>query len=805
LLRLYTVRGLDFVGDTPETIGARMLQANQALKSLVGPWTLHAEMQRLRVQQYPQRPARVPVLGLIDQDRQRALLDPETGVWESRHFVALTWVPPRGQRQALPRFLRAADAFMAHLGVVLAALQPVEGDALLSLLHTTVSLAWHPVALPEAGTDLARYLCDSAWQGGRYPTWDATLGRQHVRILTLTGYPRKSWATMMQRLEALPLPLRWVTRWSGIEPHRQDTLLERTQEDWLGQEKKFGHRLEKGFTERAERLTNSDATRKLEELDFARQDVGAGFYGLGRFNTTVVTWAPATDAVERQADQVQHTLETLGFLVRREGDYGARTRMGTWCLQWLAPPYHSAAFLGAVPGNRTEGLARATLNTTLALSHLCPGLRTLWAGPEQDAHLQQPPWFLAHTETTSLARICHYVRDVGHSLLLGNTGAGKSTFVGFAMAQWLLYPTTQGTIFDVGRSARLLTLLCQGLWVDLGARTVPLQPLRDLDQPGELRWCLEWLYGICQRAGIAETHGLVQQYLKERLDDVAGLPKDQRTLSALLHACEAHSARVEPHAYTRRDIHGLAQADERLLTRLELQRAVQRALRPFCTGGEYGGVLDGVQAGLLDSVLVTFEHGGLVKTPRLLEAVSQYCFHLTERRFDTRKPMWIVAEEAPLLCLMPGAKEQIDAWLLTIRKAGGSLALVINSLQQAARLGTGVLSDENCPTRWYFPNVEALTPQTGQVYDLFGLTAEEKRLIATARPYSDIYYVCRERARRMIHLPLSRRILTLVARNADEDHELMDKLLERHGPAGFAAAWLHEHDEHEEGVCGSLD
>jgi type IV secretory pathway VirB4 component len=792
LLRLYTVRGLDFIGEDPETIGARMLQANQALKNLHGPWTLHAEAQRMRFQAYPERAGRFLVPRLIEADRRATLTDPDSGVWETRYFVALTWEPPQGQRRARAMFLRAADNFMAHMQVVLADMRVLEGEELLTTLKTTVSTHWHPVAAPMPRTDLARYLCDSTWSAGRYPEWDATLGRQHIRVLTLTGYPRRSSAVMMQRLEHLGVPFRWSTRWQEIAPHQQDKQIHTLQQDWLAQEKNVKQRTQESVTRKEERIINEDAIRKTEELSMARQDVGAGFYGIGHFSTTILTWAETAAAVEDQAQQIRHTLEGLGFIVRQEGDYGARTPVGNWLLQWLAPPHHTAAFLGAVPGNRRDNCRRA-IQSTLAVTHLLPGLRAAWPGPERDDHLQQGPWFLAQTEHASLVRICHFVRDVGHMMLLGPTGSGKSTMLGFGMAQWLMYPHTQGTIFDVGRTARLLTLLVGGEWITLGGGQVQLQPLRDIDQPAEFRWCLEWLLGICERAKVQEKDGAVQRYLKERLDELAKCEADARTMTRLLHICEAHSNRVEPNAYKRRDVHGLAQADTEMKARHSLFRAVQNAIRPFARGGEYGGILDGVNARALDTHLVTFEQMELVKTPRLLEAVSQYCFHLTERRFDTRRPMWLVLEEAPLMAVMPAYKEQFDAWLMTIRKAGASLALVVNSLEQAAQMGLGLLTSENTPTRWYFPNVEACTPQTGKVYDLFGLTTAEKQLIATARPYRDIYYVCRERGRRLVQLPLSRFILDCIARNSDEDHALMDEMLQKYGREDFPRAWLREH------------
>jgi hypothetical protein len=46
--------------------------------------------------------------------------------------------------------------------------------------------------------------------------------------------------------------------------------------------------------------------------------------------------------------------------------------------------------------------------------------------------------------------------------------------------------------------------------------------------------------------------------------------------------------------------------------------------------------------------------------------------------------------------------------------------------------------------------------------------------------------------KRMFSLPLSPLLLTMIGRNRAEDHEHMDKILERDGREGFAAAWLRE-------------
>jgi len=631
------------------------------------------------------------------------------GSRETRYFCTLTWTPEGKVSNALREFYGAADGFMQHMESLLAELEPFSTEELLTCLKTTVSAEWTPVAEPLPETDLSRYLCDSPWSAGAYPDWDAMLGHQHVRVLTLLGYPGKSWATMMQRLEALGVNFRWCMRWSGIEKHLQDGILHERQKDWLGQEKTPWQWWKESTTKRPQRLMNEDATRKTEDLSAARQDVGADIYGLGNFSTTLLTWADTADAADMQSRQIQHTLQGLGFVVKREGDYGSRLPIATWLLSYLAPPHHTAAFLSTQPGNTMDNI-RQSLQNTLTVAHLLPGLRAAWPGPEQDNYLQEPPWFLAHTDTSSLVRIVNHVGDVGHYMALGPTGSGKSTFLLFGVAQWLMYKHTQATIFDVGRTARLLTLLLGGDWIDLASGSFPLQPFRHIDNPLEYRWVLEWLLRIVERSGVAIT-GTVQTYLAERLKQLALRLPNERTFTTLVRLCDDQTRRVEERVTKgTRDAQGISHPDPYLRARVELHRDVQRALRPFVRGGEYGHLLDGVEDTILDNHLVVFEQKRLLNTPRLLEPVIQYAFHLTERRFSTNRPMNLIIEEATLVALLPQYKEKFDAWLMTVRKEGVSIGFVINSLQQTAQLGVGLLTEENCPARFYFPNPEATVP-----------------------------------------------------------------------------------------------
>ena len=74
LMRCYAVRGVDWSGDTPETLGARMVHANDILKRLSGAWTMHTEAQRVRITTYHQRRSPHTVSMLLDAEKRAIIL-----------------------------------------------------------------------------------------------------------------------------------------------------------------------------------------------------------------------------------------------------------------------------------------------------------------------------------------------------------------------------------------------------------------------------------------------------------------------------------------------------------------------------------------------------------------------------------------------------------------------------------------------------------------------------------------------------------------------------------------------------------
>ena len=148
------------------------------------------------------------------------------------------------------------------------------------------------------------------------------------------------------------------------------------------------------------------------------------------------------------------------------------------------------AWLGSLPGHLYANVRQPPIST-LNLAHIVP-ISAVWAGPERNEHLGGPPLFHARTEGATPFRFSLHVGDVGHTLVIGPTGAGKSVLLALMALQFRRYAGAQVFAFDFGGSIRAAAIAMGGDWHDLGgvlagdgAEPVALQPLARIDAPEE--------------------------------------------------------------------------------------------------------------------------------------------------------------------------------------------------------------------------------------------------------------------------------------------------------------------------------
>src|SRR5712692_7125840 len=790
LQRTYTVRGPDWQGETPEVQGALKLQAKDVLKRLGGRWMLQSEAQRRRVVSLPESRWRHPVAALIDQERRQALLE-DPGSLETTYYLTLTWYPPspstqrglrwlisgpgqpRGvehaedQQVSLQDFVTQADYLMDLLKGMLAVCRPLTTAETLTYLHNCVSERWHDVAPLAVLADIDVQLCDTPWLGGWYPQ----LGAWHVRTCSVMAYPAMSSVGVVRALDAADVDYRWCTRWVGLDKHLQAGMLRTTQGAWVGQERSFMARLAESMSSQPTRVLNTDATNKADEADLARQEIGADVVAYGEFTSTVTVWDTEAARADDKLKLVMQAFDRQGFVTTAERHHA------------------TAAWLSSHPGNRRDNVRR-TPQHSLTLAHLCPGLTATWPGPERDAYLNGLPWFYTQTDEHTLFRVVNHVRDVGHFLVLGATGSGKSTLGNFLRAQWMQYPHAQAKLFDLDGHGRLLTYLVGGHWHDLGSPTLRLQPLRHCDDPQRYGLILQWVLDLLEDYEVPRV-GEVQAYVGSTLTKLAKLPTSQRTLSTLLTLMAEQSRGTELHAKAGRiDAQDISHPDMELKRLVTLHTSVRTALKRFSVDGDYGGVFDADTDDLSDHPLQTFELRSLLQRPRLLGPILRYVLMQVELQMTTEAPMLLLLDDAAIPWSVPTIQDTSKEWMMTTRKKGVSLGFMTHSLIQVFDSPLGALLEEGCPTRFYLPMPAALEPNIAAIYTRMGLTPTAIRTIATARPQRDVYYACPELGQRLFTLPLGPLALACLARNTARDHAVIEALLATDGEEGFPAAWL---------------
>lgn len=417
------------------------------------------------------------------------------------------------------------------------------------------------------------------------------------------------------------------------------------------------------------------------------------------------------------------------------------------------------AWLGSLPGHVYANVRQPPIST-LNLAHMMP-LSAVWAGPESDTHFDAPPLFYAKTEGSTPFRFSLHVGDVGHSLVVGPTGAGKSVLLAMMALQFRRYAGSQIFAFDFGGSIRAAALACGGDWQDLGSglsedsdEAVLLQPLARIDEPAQRNWASEWLQAILAAEGVAidpET----KDHLWSALSSLASAPVAERTLTGLAVLLQS--------------------------------QALKQALAPYCVGGPFGRLLDAESERLGEASFQAFETEGLTGSAAA-PAVLSYLFHSIEGRLDG-SPTLIIIDEGWLVLDSPAFAAQLREWLKTLRKKNASVVFATQSLADIETSAIAPAIIESCPTRIFLPNDRAVEPQILGIYRRFGLNDRQIEILSRATAKRD-HYCQSSRGNRLFELGLGEVALAFAAASSKSDQLAMSRIIEKHGRSGFAVHWL---------------
>ena len=755
---------------------------NAALNQLGSGWMLHIDAIRRPCPSYSD-PAFSrfpdPVSAALDNER-RDFFEKRHTLYEGCFVVVATWFPPLLAQAKLVEYMfddpaaqnasltdhgeKLLEDFRRQINSLHGRLSPVlslerlntrtfedeygrsvRHDDFLRWLHFCLTGINQPIALPEDPAYIDCLVGGRDMTGGTIPL----VGDKYVMAVAIDNFPFQSSPGILSLLSELPCDYRWSTRFIFLDQHEAVSLVNKYKRKW---KQKI-----RGFKDQILR-TNSgsidhDAQAMFNDCEMALAEVNSGVVAMGLYTSNVILMGENLEQVKAGAQYIQKALGAMGFPARIE-DVNTMD-----------------AFFGTLPGHGVENVRRTLLNTR-HLADLMP-TSTIWTGREEAPCDFYPPMSpaLMHCVTTGSTpfRLNLHVRDLGHTMIFGPTGAGKSVLLATLAAQFLRYPGMTVYAFDKGMSMYTLCKAVGGQHYNIGGESerdsfgrmrlkYAFCPLQWLETKADLVWACSWIETLLELNGIHVTPKQRSE-ISRRMESMFNSTSERTMLSFVT---------------------GLM--DEQMKVALEM----------YTREGMYGYMLDADRDGLdlrADGGLAVFEIEELMAMgdPKIVMPVLLYLFRRVERSLRGQ-PAAIFLDEAWLMLGHPAFRDKIREWLKVLRKANCAVIMATQSLSDAT--GSGILDviRESTASKIFLPNAHAKGEDESEVYRRMGLNRRQIEIVANAVPKRQYYYASEE-GNRLFELALGPLQLALLAVSDKESLARVKELERRHGD-GWLGEWL---------------
>jgi type IV secretion system protein VirB4 len=671
--------------------------------------------------------------------------------------------PAEGVDVALDRFQKKVQEVEAALAVSLQTVRRLKGywrsvgaseqhcDELLEYLRLCISGQRYPFALPDVPIDLNQYLATDDFgyvtherrnkDGARVKCGvsglelgdplDEILPGNCIRVLAVDSFPSQSFAGILRELDSVPFAFRFSQQAEILD----DMAAAKLHADNRG---KWKFRGTGGLKGKVKGLANEDLDpTALELAGDAAQAASAAEHG----RETFCRYAGKIILMSRDISAVIEAARTIAQRLRRCG-FGCRVETLNAVAAWL----------GSLPAQACKDVRYSTI-TTQNLVHMMPLSQPFLGHPYNPSPYfppKSPPLFYALTAGGAPYRFHCHVEDVGHTIVVGPNGSGKTSLAALAMLQALRYESSQVYAFDKKKSLYTLTRCVGGQHIDLSpGSSSRLCPLADLSTAESRQWAEQWISLLVEWNGLPATPAIVND-IRQAVTRLSS-SRASRSLNDLYLAC----------------------------TLPELQQALEFYL---------DSILDGAEDSLEMSRFVVFEMDRLYALDKgIMNGALFYIFQRIRQRLRLDVPTFMFVDEFRAALSHPMAAKAFADYLFEGRKLNLAVWLIVQELSETLASPLKGAALEQAFTKICLANPQALL-EGRRNYEALGCNSADIAAIAEAVPKSD-YYVMSPAGNRLISLELGPVMLSLLA-SGDKDRERLDGLIDRLGHTRAVAAWF---------------
>ncbi len=512
------------------------------------------------------------------------------------------------------------------------------------------------------------------------------VGDEFVQVLTLKEPPAQTMANLLKGLTGLSCNLIAVTEWKPTNNAAMRRVVRSKQRHFFNSQVSAMNYVTSAGATPQEMLVDQSAAALVRDLGGCLEEMELKGRRFGEFSLTLVVRETDPVRLRRAVSECFKVCATLDLTLIEER-------------------YNQLnAFLAILPGNDAFNLRRLRLMDVNYAD--CSFLFAPHAGEVRNAALDTEHLAVLETNQGTPFFFNLHHGDVGHTLILGGTGSGKSFTLNFLITHAQKYaPYT--FICDVGGSYADLTRSFKGTYVPVGLekRSFTINPFSLAPIPENLRFLLIFLRVLIESGGYVMT-AADERDLHEQIENLYAVEPSQRRLLTLANI---------------------------------LSRPLREQLGRWVQGGPHASLFDNVEDNLTFARFQTFDFEGMSRVPQLLEPLLFYVLHranavIYDPAAATTFKLFVV-DEAWRLLRHPAIRLYVQEGLKTWRKKNAAMILATQSGDDLLQSEMLPIVVESCPTKLFLAN----PGMDARAYrEAFHLNETEASLIAGLIPKQQI-------------------------------------------------------------------
>lgn len=578
-----------------------------------------------------------------------------------------------------------------------------------------------------------------------YPGIRPTLNGTNIRVVAIEGLPdRGTQFGLLEKLNQFNVKFRWTTRWIARDPEKAKASTKKVRSKWRQKVRGFVADL----MDKRTGPVNKDALDMSLDAEAVITDLEAGSVSYGFWASTVVL----------MSDDPAYLESVVRFFIKHVGGLGFPCRdEDVNCVE---------AFLGSLPGHGYENVRMPEIHS-MNLADCLP-LTSTWQGPVSNPcpfykklfpGRLVPPLFQGTAAGGTPFRVVLHNGDLGHTLLVGPPGAGKSTLVSLMAASHFRYPGAKVFGFEKGESMLALCLASGGNHYNFmddesESSNIKLAPFVHIDRQSDRTWALGYVETILELNKIKVDHNITAE-INRVLNLLQTRPANMRSFTEF----------------------------NQLINLREIKEVLMGYEREMAAG-----MLNGRSDSITSSRFTVFEMEKLMDMDnKHVAPVLMYIFRMIERSLDG-SPTMIILDEAWLMLSHELFAEKLKEWFKVLRKANALVVFATQELQDVAKSPIRSTIFSACQTKILLPNPEAAAEENIGLYKSLGLSQSEIALLVHAVPKRD-YFFTSPAGRRLFQLELGPVALSFVGVSGVDERKTIKEMYRIHGDK-FAEHWL---------------